>query len=170
MRTKILAIVAVTGLVVAFQNCGKVRNTAAPDALSSSSTATANGNVLSNGAESIGFFSINGEPLGNIDKTKITQQNTQFFVPIQNLVTGRKATVVINWDPVAKKFLGVTSTAAPYMCFDSAKGPCDTVVIPAGFTNAGGTAVNCGSPIFFSGALKGSVNNITTEIYKSCGY
>ena len=176
MRTKVLAIVAVTGLVVAFQNCGKVRNSAVPDSSSSSSSSAGSGsgssadaNVLSNATgQSLTFLSINKEQLGSI--SAITNANNQLTFPIKNPVTGRKAIVVVDLDPVTKKFKAVSSASAPYMCYDIAQNPCAQVTIPAGFANAGNAAVNCGSPIFFTGALNGSVNNITVENYSNCGF
>ena len=186
MKTKIAAILAITSLVVAFQNCGKVQSPStsagssgptggsagtssggASATLGSGSSASAN--VLQNGTgQNLTFLSINKESLGDI--TAVSTQNNQIYLNLKNPNSGRKAIVVVDLDPSTKKFKAVSSSGAPYMCYDPAQGPCATVTIPAGFTNAGTAAVNCGSPIFFTGALSGSVNNIVKENYANCGY
>ena len=175
MRTKILAVLAVTSLVVAFQNCGKVRNsgvaTGSADSASSSSGASVDqdNNLVKNGlGQSLAFTSDTGERL--VITAQDTSQANQITMKIFNPYSGRKTVVVVKLDPINGQFASVQKVGKPYMCLNPAADYCAQFVVPAGFSGAGAPAVNCSSPIIFAGALTGSVDNLVANAHSVyCG-
>jgi hypothetical protein len=151
-----LSLGGVSGILL-FQNCGGFQ-TPSVDSGASNSASTAE--PVS--TDSIDFSNITKEFTSRFNATDVTAPDSIFEV--KNSQSGRKASVQIVLNATTKKIASVRAIGQPYFCLDPNKSSCDLVKIPAGYNSAGLSQQNCSSPVFFSGALNGSLNDLKTEV------
>ena len=174
----------VIGSLLIFQNCGslgssiggKGSSSASSSGLSAAATEgsgnagvfSTSENVITIGANHTLTFTNNmGSPIGMI--TPIASDNPDQNTLVSTFVlysaaSGRRAVINIVIDSNSFTPIAIQpASGQPYMCHDS------TADICANYPNAmsGAMESNCNSAIFYSGALNGSVNNLTDTAYKT---
>ena len=180
---KVALTASVLGTLIAFQNCGgkEFSGTTSAGKSASSSDGSSNaagvptgtsvsqsnvGNVSSSGntitntlGQTLSFVNNTGISIGNVS---VTSNSGNVTANLFNPLSGRLSTVTVVVDPNTGAFTGVRAAAAsPYMCHDPNANAC--ALYPN--LQSGGMEPNCNSPINFTGALTGSVNNLTDTAY-----
>ena len=122
----------------------------------------ASGNVLTTSSGKVlNFVNSQGLSLGT---ASITNTQSTFVVSLYNAPSGRKASVKVYVDTAGNFMKVVADSAQPYMCHEPNADIC------AQYPNAtsGQMESNCQSPIFYTGALIGSINGLTTAASDKC--
>ena len=148
-----------------FQNCGGFQsfNERSQARVSSSTTEPVMNGVLADPSVlTIEFTNTTREFSKRFTATATSAPDSIF--EILNTKSGRKVSVQILLDPVTRAITRVQPIGQAYFCLDPNRPACDLVKIPAGYDYAGLSQMNCSSPIFYTGALTGSLNNITEAV------